>query len=236
MHVCCKCVVVLSSYIFPLRLFCGAIIAKKSSCSLRTIRKLFLNPVKAFIKLDASTLQTSPCAVDQCDILERLLADELYQSGTRGRYTSGTGGSYISRSSAADRFNTDTYSRRYNYRSRSDMGPGGLTPRRYASQTLLDGSRPGPTTPHWRKDALETLQKELDTLSRSPAGDRSVKGYSSDTGYMNDTIRSRIQQGYDYGMMPWRRGRSTARDYYVTRVACSKPASADASSAERIVI
>jgi hypothetical protein len=168
------------------------------------------------------------------------VADELYQSSSRNRYTSGTGaGSYISRgsaSAAADRSGNDTFSRRYNYRSRSDIGPGGLaTPRRYASQTLLDGSRPGPTTPHWRRDALESLQRELDTLSRSPtttaAADRSTpiaRGYASDTGYMNDTIRSRTgvsaghgySNNYDYGRR-LRRNYDAADRYVVTRVACS---------------
>lgn len=122
--------------------------------------------------------------------------EALSDTGERQRYLSGTGTSYISRASAADRSATDTYSRRYNYRSRSDMG----SPRRYASQTLLDGTRPGPSTPHTRRDALHTLQRELDTLSRSP--DRSTpRGYSSDTGYMNDTIRSRARgySNYDYG-------------------------------------
>ena len=53
------------------------------------------------------------------------------------------------------------------YRSRSELG----SPRRYASQTLLDGARPGPTTPHSRRDALQELQRELDSLaSRSHAG------------------------------------------------------------------
>ncbi|VDM43794.1 unnamed protein product [Toxocara canis] len=122
-------------------------------------------------------------------------ADALSDTGERQRYLSGTGTSYISRASAADRSATDTYARRYNYRSRSDMG----SPRRYASQTLLDGTRPGPSTPHTRRDALHTLQRELDTLSRSP--DRlTSRGYSSDTGYMNDTIRSRARgySNYDY--------------------------------------
>ena len=112
----------------------------------------------------------------------------------RSRHASGTGGSsYITRA-AADRQGTDTYSKRYNYRSRSDVG----SPRRYASQTLLDGSRPGPSTPHARKDALHTLQKELDTLSRSP--DRSTpRGYTSDNVY--DTVRSKARgySNYDYG-------------------------------------
>ncbi|RCN43892.1 hypothetical protein ANCCAN_10093 [Ancylostoma caninum] len=112
----------------------------------------------------------------------------------RSRHASGTGSSYITRS-MADRQGTDTYSKRYNYRSRSDVG----SPRRYASQTLLDGSRPGPSTPHARRDALSTLQRELDTLSRSP--DRSTpRGYTSDTAY--DTVRSKARGGYsnyDYG-------------------------------------
>ncbi|VDN44256.1 unnamed protein product [Gongylonema pulchrum] len=118
------------------------------------------------------------------------------EQSERTRMYSGTGTSYISRASAAERPITDTYSRRYTYRSRSDMG----SPRRYASQTLLDGTRPGPSTPHTRRDALHTLQRELDTLSRSP--DRlTPRGYSSDTGYMNDTMRSRTRgySNYDYG-------------------------------------
>ena len=105
------------------------------------------------------------------------------------------GSSYITRA-AADRQGTDTFSKRYNYRSRSDVG----SPRRYASQSLLDGSRPGPSTPHVRKDALHTLQKELDTLSRSP--DRSTpRGYTSDTANVYDTVRSKARgySNYDYG-------------------------------------
>lgn len=112
----------------------------------------------------------------------------------RSRYHSGT--SYISRASALERQGTDTYSKRYNYRSRSDVG----SPRRYASQTLLDGARPGPTTPHNRRDALHSLQRELDSLSRSPDATR-AGGYSSDTGYLDS--RRRATGGYsshDYGM------------------------------------
>lgn len=101
------------------------------------------------------------------------------------------------------RSNYDTYSsRRYQYRSRSDLG---VTPRRYASQTLLDGARPGPPAHgSWRRDALESLQRELDTLSRSPVnttGERrqgyttsTARGYSSDTGYANENLQSRRQQ------------------------------------------
>uniref|UniRef100_A0A914BWZ1 Fibronectin type-III domain-containing protein n=1 Tax=Acrobeloides nanus TaxID=290746 RepID=A0A914BWZ1_9BILA len=105
----------------------------------------------------------------------------------RSRYHSGT--SYISRASALERQGTDTYSKRYNYRSRSDVG----SPRRYASQTLLDGARPGPTTPHNRRDALHSLQRELDSLSRSPDATR-AGGYSSDTGYLDS--RRRATGGY----------------------------------------
>lgn len=95
-----------------------------------------------------------------------------------------------------DRQGTDSYSKRYNYRSRSDVG----SPRRYASQTLLDGARPGPTTPHTRKDALQSLQRELDSLSRSPAG-ATAAGYSSDTGYLESSSRtgSKHRANYDYG-------------------------------------
>lgn len=87
-------------------------------------------------------------------------------------------------------------SRRYNYRSRSDVNQD----KRYASQTLLDGNRPGPIASSSRRDALHTLQRELDSLSRSPDG----RGYASDYGH--DTIRSRggqrVGQGfsnYEYG-------------------------------------
>uniref|UniRef100_A0A914HBE2 Fibronectin type-III domain-containing protein n=1 Tax=Globodera rostochiensis TaxID=31243 RepID=A0A914HBE2_GLORO len=59
------------------------------------------------------------------------------------------------------------------HRSRSELMGGGVSPpRRYASQTLLDGARPGPIlSTHSRRDALQELQRELDSLaSRSPAG------------------------------------------------------------------
>jgi hypothetical protein len=119
-----------------------------------------------------------------------------------------TSGTLRSQTGTAGGHNTDTYSsRRYHYRSRSDLQP---PPRRYASQTILDGARPGPTAGGggtWRRDALENLQRELDTLSRSPVsppdrrpvgsarppipgGTEFARGYSSDTGYMNDTVRS----------------------------------------------
>lgn len=113
------------------------------------------------------------------------------------------GSSYLSRAAQDAQTGTDTYAKRYNYRSRSDVG----SPRRYASQTLLDGSRPGPSTPHARRDALHTLQKELDTLSRSPevrgATPRGATsaGYGSDTNAY-DTVRSRARgySNYDYGL------------------------------------
>lgn len=83
-------------------------------------------------------------------------------------------------SATAGRSATTTNAARYGqYRSRSELaGMGGTSPpRRYASQTLLDGARPGPTTgptaattAHSRRDALYELQRELDSLaSRSPA-------------------------------------------------------------------
>lgn len=121
-------------------------------------------------------------------------AMESRSAEQRSRQASGTASSYITRS-MADRQGTDTFSKRYNYRSRSDVG----SPRRYASQTLLDGSRPGPSTPHARRDALSTLQRELDTLSRSP--DRSTpREYTSDTGNAYDTVRSKARgySNYDY--------------------------------------
>lgn len=102
--------------------------------------------------------------------------------------------------------NSNTYmSRRYNYRSRSDLGTLG---RRTGSSTILDGSRPGPTTPtapSWRRDALESLQRELDTISRSPVsppGQSSrapAQSYSADTGYANDTWKSSRHGQFEYG-------------------------------------
>ena len=70
---------------------------------------------------------------------------------------------------------------------------GSLPPAQYRSQTLMDGARPGPTTPgqHWRRDALESLQRELDTLGKGAAKrEASTRGYASDTGHHYDTYRS----------------------------------------------
>jgi len=130
-----------------------------------------------------------------------LIAESSFERGEtleRSRHASQMGSSYITRAAAASNQGTDTYAKRYNYRSRSDVG----SPRRYASTTLLDGSRPGPSTPHARRDALSTLQRELDTLSRSP--DRSTpRGYTSDTPY--DSVRSKARgySNYDYGISPF---------------------------------
>ncbi|ULU01578.1 hypothetical protein L3Y34_001716 [Caenorhabditis briggsae] len=128
----------------------------------------------------------------------------LQTGGTLSRsrhHMSHAGSSYLSRAAQDAQIGTDTYAKRYNYRSRSDVG----SPRRYASQTLLDGSRPGPSTPYARRDALHTLTKELDSLSRSPdvrgatpRGTTSA-GYGSDTNAY-DTVRSRARgySNYDY--------------------------------------
>ncbi|KAI6201513.1 hypothetical protein M3Y96_00850200 [Aphelenchoides besseyi] len=118
--------------------------------------------------------------------------DATSTTADRQRHTSGASASYMSRTSGLEQQISDTYSssRRYNYRSRSDVE----SPRRYASQTLLDGARPGPLTPHARRDALHSLQRELDSLSRSPDATRSP-GYASDTGYLNDTARTRSRTG-----------------------------------------
>jgi len=120
-----------------------------------------------------------------------LSASALGRDGDR--HPSGTGtASYISRASAEHRATTDTFGRRYNYRSRSDMG----SPRRYASQTLLDGSRPGPATPHARRDALHHLQRELDNLSSpDPRSATPRGGYGSDTGHLTESLRSRARGG-----------------------------------------
>lgn len=126
-------------------------------------------------------------------------------SAERQRHTSGQ--AYSTSAADDDRVISESYSssRRYNYRSRSDVD----SPRRYTSQTLLDGARPGPITPHARRDALHSLQRELDSLSRSPDAAARSAGYASDSGgYQNDTIRSRTQVGAsragassaDYGM------------------------------------
>ena len=133
----------------------------------------------------------------------------LQTGGTLSRsrhHMSHAGSSYLSRAAQDAQIGTDTYAKRYNYRSRSDVG----SPRRYASQTLLDGSRPGPSTPHARRDALHTLTKELDSLSRSPdvrgATPRgtTAAGYGSDTNAY-DTVRSRARgySNYDYGLFPF---------------------------------
>lgn len=89
-------------------------------------------------------------------------------------------------------------------------------PRRYPSQTLLDGVRPGPATSAHHREAVETLQRELGSISRnrtpvtSPTSGPSAayrraaadaragelaRGYSSDTGYLYDTYRSGRQGG-----------------------------------------
>lgn len=127
----------------------------------------------------------------------------LQTGGTLSRsrhHMSHAGSSYLSRAAQdAQVGGTDTYAKRYNYRSRSDVG----SPRRYASQTLLDGSRPGPSTPHAKRDALHTLTKELDSLSRSPdvrgSTPRGTTGYGSDNNAY-DTVRSRARgySNYDY--------------------------------------
>uniref|UniRef100_A0A913IDA2 Fibronectin type-III domain-containing protein n=1 Tax=Strongyloides stercoralis TaxID=6248 RepID=A0A913IDA2_STRER len=118
------------------------------------------------------------------------LGRESHQETSRSRHLSGT--SYLSRASASERQTTDKFTRPYKYRSRSDIG----SPRRYASQTLLSGARPGPSTPHSKLDALHTLQKELDTLSRSPGG-----GYTSDTGYFKSKGTGQGYSNYDYETM-----------------------------------
>uniref|UniRef100_A0A915K3I3 Uncharacterized protein n=1 Tax=Romanomermis culicivorax TaxID=13658 RepID=A0A915K3I3_ROMCU len=118
----------------------------------------------------------------------------------------------------------DTYSRRYNYRARSDLGS---LPRRYPSQTLLDGVRPGPATPHYR-EAVETLQRELGSLSKSGLGTGAVgrasssyrrpagtmgAGYSSDTGYnLYDTVKTiRPQPATDQGDFRYTSSQSYSR-------------------------
>lgn len=134
------------------------------------------------------------------------------RSESRQRYNSGA------------RQTSDHYSRRYNYRSRSDVANELSGRHRYHSQTLLEGARPGPTTPTWRRDALETLQREL--TARSPRDPN--RGYSSDTGYLNDTWRSRRSGGrgyenFDYGNYGRYLSPTDAyrQQYFVTRVASS---------------
>jgi hypothetical protein len=109
---------------------------------------------------------------------------------------------------------SESYSRSTRYhRSRSELGS---PPHRYASQTLLDAPRPGPHAPHARKDALQSLQRELDSLTRSPprpgaeastgatGATTTGGGYSSDTGFLESsrsagrTTRTQ-QQTHDYG-------------------------------------
>jgi hypothetical protein len=150
-----------------------------------------------FLNLCSDAVNTSTTAA----------ASSSQQKSERQRHTSGH--SYAASAGEHDqRLVSESYtsSRRYNYRSRSDVD----SPRRYASQTLLDGARPGPITPHARRDALHSLQRELDSLSRSPDAAARSAGYASDSGgYQNDTIRSRTQasasragmSSAEYGMM-----------------------------------
>jgi hypothetical protein len=126
-----------------------------------------------------------------------------HQSSSSERHRRTSGHSFGANEEDEGRVIKESYSssRRYNYRSRSDVD----SPRRYASQTLLDGARPGPITPHARRDALHSLQRELDSLSRSPDAAARSAGYASDSGgYQNDTIRSRTRTGAvssaEYGM------------------------------------
>jgi hypothetical protein len=120
-------------------------------------------------------------------------------------------------STTAGRSATTTNATRHGqYRSRSELaGMGGTSPpRRYASQTLLDGARPGPitstpiTTAHSRRDALYELQKELDSLaSRSPAngGDYTKqqilpsKWDTTAVSSRSSAQQQRQQRNYEYG-------------------------------------
>lgn len=122
----------------------------------------------------------------------------LENNEVRHRHTSGASYLTTDRASAmgsgrqggAESYNSY---KRYNHRSRSELG----SPRRYASQTLLDGPRPGPSAgPHNRNDAVQNLQRELDSLSRSPVA---AGGYSSDTSHM-ESSRSRGARAFDYGI------------------------------------
>ena len=106
---------------------------------------------------------------------------------------------------------SESYSRSArHYRSRSELG----SPRRYASQTLLDGTRPGPSAPHSRRDALQSLQRELDSLSRSPRttaataaaefpAASAASGYTSDLEYSRSAAATSTARGagggFDYG-------------------------------------
>ncbi|KAK6053543.1 hypothetical protein COOONC_08951 [Cooperia oncophora] len=161
----------------------------------------------------------------------------------RSRHASGTGSSYITRA-AGDRQGTDTYSKRYNYRSRSDIrrqwrvGQWSSVramllalarhtslvqqvtvkePTHTANATIIVVVRMSVVHDVTQVRRcwtvldlvqvlrmlvgmpLSTLQRELDTLSRSP--DRSTpRGYTSDTGNAYDTVRSKARgySNYDY--------------------------------------
>ncbi|CDW52276.1 protein sidekick [Trichuris trichiura] len=78
----------------------------------------------------------------------------------------------------------DTFSRRYQYRSKSDLSSYNYTlPKRYPSQTILDGIRPGPVMPGARREAVETLQRELRAggIDRAPVGSISKGKYRTET-------------------------------------------------------
>lgn len=139
-------------------------------------------------------------------------------SGPRSRY-----GRTYSGGSRNENVDTTYASRRYNYRSRSDMGNFvAASPRRYGSQTILDAPRPGPATSATRREALDNLQRELNNISRGSTMTRTARtmspeaippprlnrytdvsrGYTSDTGAAHESMLSERysnQRYQDYG-------------------------------------
>ncbi|KRY42983.1 Phosphatidylinositol phosphatase PTPRQ, partial [Trichinella spiralis] len=138
-----------------------------------------------------------------------------------------------SRHTSIQQYN-DTFSRRYQYRSKSDLSPYGYAvPRRYPSQTILDGVRPGPTAPGSRREAVETLQKELSSAYKSGISDRKKmagadlgrsrldsergQGYASDSAFMDSLRRKQI-----YTPLSSSRRADDAYDSYRSRTSQSR--------------
>ncbi|KRX64845.1 Phosphatidylinositol phosphatase PTPRQ [Trichinella sp. T9] len=138
-----------------------------------------------------------------------------------------------SRHTSIQQYN-DTFSRRYQYRSKSDLSPYGYAmPKRYPSQTILDGVRPGPTAPGSRREAVETLQKELSSAYKSGISDRKKmagadlgrsrldsergQGYASDSAFMDSLRRKQI-----YTPLSSSRRADDAYDSYRSRTSQSR--------------
>lgn len=139
--------------------------------------------------------------------------EESAEAAERVRHTSGA--SYQSRAEQqAEQQARRQQHQQHQYRSRSDLE----RDRRYASQTLLDGARPGPIASHSRRDALHSLQRELDSLSRFD----SRADYAADLA--QDSLRSRSGQRVGAGFANYEYGNGRARSGPPPPIAVHSPA------------